>query len=192
MASFLTGSIELVGDILSERFGNRSKLFNDPITTLQICQHIIKVGIEKSEYLHPKRQKALKIGRDIFQANNLYSGGQRNNARSQVEKIIEAIANIGPTIEWPDTVKKAYTKFAKSFPTAFVKNELPKPLNIIDSFDAILEEGKDTPHIFALKNVLLDLRVAVEARNLTEIEGAFYSVIDYYYLPKQESSLVST
>jgi hypothetical protein len=151
MASYLTGSIELVGDIMSERFGNRSKMFNDPITTLQICQHIIKVGIEKSEYLHPKKQKALKIGRDIFQAINLYSGGQRDNARSQVEKIIEAIANIGPTIEWPDTVKKAYTKFAKSFPTSFGKNDLPKPLSIIDSFDAILEEGKDNPHIATCK-----------------------------------------
>lgn len=192
MASYLTGSIELVGDILSERFGNRSKMFNDPITTLQICQHIIKVGIEKSEYLHPKRQKALKIGRDIFLANNLYSGGQRNDARSQVEKIIEAIANIGPTIEWPDPVKKAYTKFAKSFPISFGRNDQSRSLSTIDSFDAILEEGKDNPHIFALKNVLLDLRVAVEAQNPIEIEGTFYSVIDYYYLPRQESSLVST
>lgn len=192
MASYLTGSIELVGGILSERFGKRSKLFNDPITTLQICQHIIKVGIEKSESLHPKRKKALIIGRDIFQALNLYSGGQHNDARSQVEKIIEAIAEIGPTIKWPDTVKKAYTKFAKSFPVSFGKGDLPKDLSIIDSFDAILEEGKDNPHIFALKNVLLDLRVAVEARNPTEIEGAFYSVIDYYYLPKKESSLIST
>lgn len=192
MASYLTGSIELVGGILSERFGKRSKLFNDPITTLQICQHIIKVGIEKSETLHPKRKKALKIGRDIFQALNLYSGGQHNDARSQVETIIEAIAKIGPTIKWPDTVKKAYTKFAKSFPISFEKDDLPKALSIIDSFDAILEEGKDNPHIFALKNVLLDLRVAVEARNPTEIESAFYSVIDYYYLPKEESSLVST
>ena len=192
MASYLTGSIELVGDILSERFGNRSKMFNDPITTLQICQHIIKVGIEKSEYLHPKRQKALKIGRDIFLANNLYSGGHGDDARLQVEKIIEAIAGIGPTIEWPDAVKKAYTKFAKSFPTSFGKNDLSKTLGIIDSFDAILEEGKDNPHIFALKNALLDLRVAVDALNPIEIENAFYSLIDYYYLPKHESSLVST
>lgn len=192
MASYLTGSIELVGDILHERFGNRSKMFNDPITTLQICQHIIKVGIEKSEYLHPKKQKALKIGRNIFQANNLYSGGQRNEARAQVEKIIEAIANIGPSIEWPDTVKKAYTKFAKSFPISSAKNDLAKTLDIIDGFDAILEEGKENPHIFALKNSLLDLRVAVDAQNPIEIESAFYSLIDYYYLPKQESTLVST
>ncbi len=191
MASYLTGSIELVGGILSERFGKRSKLFNDPITTLQICQHIIKVGIEQSEYLHPKRKKAFKVGKDIFQALNLYSSGQHNDARSQVETIIEAIEKIGPTIKWPDAVKKAYTKFAKSFPVAFGKDDLPKDLNIIDTFAAILEEGQGNPHVFALKNVLLDLRVAVEARNPIEIESAFYSVIDYYYLPEKESSLVS-
>ena len=192
MASYLTGSIELVGGILSERFSKKGKLFNDPITTLQICQHIIKVGIEKSEYLHPKRKKALKIGRDIFQALNLYSGGQQNEARLQVEKIIASIAKIGPTIEWPDMVKKAYTKFAKSFPTSFGKGDFPKALSNIDSFAAILEEGKDNPHIFALKNVLMDLHVVVEDQNPTGIEEAFYSVIDYYYLPKEEPSLVST
>jgi hypothetical protein len=38
----------------------------------------------------------------------------------------------------------------------------------------------------------MDLHVVVEDQNPTGIEEAFYSVIDYYYLPKEEPSLVST
>ena len=165
------------------------------MTPSQLCKFVstsLKWALRKANIFIRKKQKALKIGRDIFQANNLYSSGQRDNARTLVEKIIEAIANIGPSIAWPDSVKKAYTKFAKSFPISFGKNDLSKTLDNIDSFDAILEEGQDNPHIFALKNALLDLRVAVETQDSIEIEGAFYSLIDYYYLPEQESSLVST
>jgi len=194
MTSYLTGSIELVGGILGQRFGKRSKLFNDPITTLQICQHIIKVGIEKSEYLHPQKKKALKVGKDIFQALNLYSSGHHNAARTQVEKVIESISKTEPTIKWPEAVKKAYMKFTKSFPTSFEKGDQTKSLSVVDSFDTVIEEGKDNPHVFAIKDILLDLRKAVDAWNLVEIEDAFYNVIEYFYydLTEDEPSLVST
>jgi hypothetical protein len=194
MNSYLTGSIELVGGILNERFGKRSQLFNDPITTLQICQHIIKIGIEKSEYLHPQKKNALKVGKEIFKALNLYSSGHHNDARKQVERVIERVSKTEPTIKWPDAVKKGYAKFTKSFPTAFEKGNQAQALNVVESFDAILEDGKNNPHVFAIKDTLLDLRKAVKDWNLVKIEDTFYGVSDYYYddLSLEEPSLVST
>ena len=194
MNSYLTGSIELVGGILNERFGKRSKLFNDPITTLQICQHIIKIGIERSEYLHPQKKNAHKVGKEIFKALNLYSSGHHNAARKQVERVIETVSKTEPTIKWPEAVKKAYAKFTKSFPTAFEKGNQTQSLSVVESFDTVLEDGKGNPHVFAIKDTLLDLRKAVKDWNLDDIEDSFYSVIAYYYddLSLEEPSLVST
>ena len=194
MTSYLKGSIELVGGILTERFGKRSKLFNDPITTLQICQHILRVGIEKSEQLHPEKRDALKAGKEIFQALNLYSSGHHNDARTQVETVIAFIARTEPIIKWPEPVKKAHAKFTKSFPTAFEKKSEAQAQSAIDAFNAVLEKEKDNPHVFVIIDLLQDLQKAVKAWSPDQIEESFYSIIEYYYLDPsvEEPNLEST
>lgn len=180
MTSYLKGSIDLVGGILTERFGKRSKLFNDPITTLQICQHILKVGIERSERLHPDKRVALQFGKEIFQALNLYSSGHQSQARVQVESVIEDIARTETFIKWPDTVKKAYAKFTKNFPGTFEKGNQVQAQSAIDALHTGLEKDQDNPHVFALSDILQDLQTAVGTWDPDKIEDAFYSMVDYY------------
>lgn len=193
MSSYLENNMDLVCGILEERFGKRHKLFNDPITTLQICQHILRVSINKSNYLHPEKKHAIKVGKAIFQALNLYSKGQDKEARNKVENVIASISKTGTAIKWPGQVKKSYMKFTNSFAKYFEDGNQVKALNTIDSFDTALEGDKDNSHVLVIKKILKDLRKAAKAWDPVKIEDNFYSLVEYYLFdPSEEESILVT
>ncbi len=89
MTSGVINYVELVKGILEQRFGEKNKLFNDPITTLEICLYIIKSGVDGNDRLHPARVEDHKLGKELFQALNFYINKRHQEARKIINKIID-------------------------------------------------------------------------------------------------------